>query len=333
MSGNRGPANPGLAKVQHYVPQCLLRGFASGKSDQVWVLDKSNDKPAFQTAIRNVAAEKDFYNFDTPDGVASLEPVLSHIEDRAAGVLRRVRREGTLSSLTLMDEAVLALFTAVQIQRTQSFRLKIADTQAQLAVKMGHLARQQGATEEKVAEALARDIPQGEAAAKAVSLGMIGTAPNLVPLLLSKIRLVAKAAPGTHFYLSDNPVAMYNEIDHGPYGNIGLAVRGIQIFLPISSDLLLFSLCQSYESQFRANAAGAQALLKNVKDGAQREELELMLSLNQSFVTAMDTGDAMVLSPDVVLRANWLQVVYGERFLFSKSNDFDVVREMIEKNP
>src|SRR4051812_43596423 len=120
---DRGPTNPGLAKIQHYVPQCLLRGFAAGKSDKVWAVDKSGDRPAFQTAIKNVAAEKDFYNFETPEGLVTLEHALSGLETRVAGVLRRIRREERLDSITSADDEALALFTAVQLQRTQSFRL------------------------------------------------------------------------------------------------------------------------------------------------------------------------------------------------------------------
>ena len=31
-----------IAKVQHYVPQFLLRNFGNGKKDQVWVYDKTS---------------------------------------------------------------------------------------------------------------------------------------------------------------------------------------------------------------------------------------------------------------------------------------------------
>ncbi|MDB5789306.1 DUF4238 domain-containing protein [Caballeronia mineralivorans] len=55
-------AHNGIAKVQHYVPQFLLRNFGTGKKDQLHVFNKATDK-TFLTNARNVAAESRFYDF------------------------------------------------------------------------------------------------------------------------------------------------------------------------------------------------------------------------------------------------------------------------------
>jgi len=60
-------------------------------------------------------------------------------------------------------------------------------------------------------------------------------------LALAQQRLFSWRESGTwrSFYLGDNPVlALNNTRDFGPYGNIGLAVPGIEIYLPLTSDLL-----------------------------------------------------------------------------------------------
>lgn len=57
------------AKQQHYVPKLLLRGFAEGPNEQVYVFDKATDR-AFRTSIRNIAGEVGFYDIDTPEGLA-----------------------------------------------------------------------------------------------------------------------------------------------------------------------------------------------------------------------------------------------------------------------
>jgi len=54
------------------------------------------------------------------------------------------------------------------------------------------------------------------------------------------------------FWLSDNPVVLHNDEDLGPRGNIGLAVPGIQVYLPVSPTLLLGLLCFSQEAKIRA---------------------------------------------------------------------------------
>jgi hypothetical protein len=56
-----------LAKLQHYVPQFYLRSFASegGKTPRIWCYDKARQK-AFKTNIKNVAAERNFYEKSWP---------------------------------------------------------------------------------------------------------------------------------------------------------------------------------------------------------------------------------------------------------------------------
>src|SRR5437867_1963888 len=54
-------------------------------------------------------------------------------------------------------------------------------------------------------------------------------------IALREFRL-AEAAPGRGFYLGDNPVCLHNARTFGPYGNLGLAVPGIEIYLPLSSN-------------------------------------------------------------------------------------------------
>ena len=49
-----------IAKVQHYVPQFLLRNFGNGKKDQLWgFYDKTSDR-SFPTNAKNVASESRF---------------------------------------------------------------------------------------------------------------------------------------------------------------------------------------------------------------------------------------------------------------------------------
>lgn len=45
------------AKIQHYVPQFLLRNFGSGKKDCVWVLDKSSDT-IFKSNAKNIVCKR-----------------------------------------------------------------------------------------------------------------------------------------------------------------------------------------------------------------------------------------------------------------------------------
>jgi hypothetical protein len=54
-----------LPKVQHYVPQFILRNHCKGRKDLLWTFDKQNSK-TFQSNIRNLAAASYFYDADSP---------------------------------------------------------------------------------------------------------------------------------------------------------------------------------------------------------------------------------------------------------------------------
>src|ERR1039457_907549 len=56
----------------HYIPQFLLRGFASAKRKQVYVFDKSNDNE-FRSSVRNLACQRDFYDPDLDKWLGKLE--------------------------------------------------------------------------------------------------------------------------------------------------------------------------------------------------------------------------------------------------------------------
>jgi hypothetical protein len=50
--------------------------------------------------------------------------------------------------------------------------------------------------------------------------------------------LLAEPAEGRSFYLGDNPVCLNNMHKTDPYGNLGLGVTGIEIYMPLASNLL-----------------------------------------------------------------------------------------------
>ena len=329
---NAPPRHPGLAKVQHYVPKCLLRGFTAGKSDKVWVYDKQSDRKPFVTAVKNVAAEQGFYNLDTPQGTATLEPFLGRVEDRVAAILRIIRREESLATLTELDTMGLAVFAAIQMQRTASFRLNIADMEEQLSARMRDIGTGYGIPDHHLDANMPGARKMTDAELKALTLSMTADAARLGPLVYEKSLILCKAPAGDPFLLSDNPVALHNMQDHGLRGNLGLAVEGIEIYLPISSQLLLWWVCPSYEKLFRENLSSAETVLPYAPMD-QRGKLERLLSGNKQFLTALDAGNPLLFSTDNMLHANSLQVHYAARFVFAPTADFALVREMIEKYP
>jgi Short chain fatty acids transporter len=67
--------------------------------------------------------------------------------------------------------------------------------------------------------------------------------------LLNKDWYPLETKPEHPLYVSDNPVVPENRTEFGPYGNIGLTVFGIQMYLPLSSTLMLAMYCPSIREQ------------------------------------------------------------------------------------
>ena len=106
------------AKVQHYVPQFLLRNFGSGKKDQVWVFDKTTER-SFFTHAKNIASESRFYDFELDGACVSLEPYLSKIESAAKPILAHILRADSLGELDDTARTTLAAFFSIHLTRTR----------------------------------------------------------------------------------------------------------------------------------------------------------------------------------------------------------------------
>ena len=113
------------ATDHHYVPQFLLRGFATVKRKQVYVFDKSNDNE-FRSSVRNLACQRDFYD-------PRLDEWLGKLEIIAAPIILTIRDKRTLSHLTEENVQWLAAFVAVQEVRTLHNRAVMGSIVGQMA--------------------------------------------------------------------------------------------------------------------------------------------------------------------------------------------------------
>jgi len=95
------------------------------------------------------------------------------------------------------------------------------------------------------------------------------------------------------FWTSDNPVALYNPIDYSNKSGIGFAVRGIQIHLPINSELLLLVLDPT--------------------------------SYNLSAVK-------IIKKPEQITDENEIQLYNATRFVISSDADFSLAKRMREED-
>src|SRR4051812_21414609 len=99
-------------RIQHYVPQFLLRNFANPRG-QLAVFDKANGR-SFSTSPKGVAAEAWFYDFiDGKGDPQSLEQALGRLEGGMAAIIAGIIEKQSLAHLTNDEQSGLAFFAAV----------------------------------------------------------------------------------------------------------------------------------------------------------------------------------------------------------------------------
>ena len=307
--------NKSFPKTQHYVPQFLLRNFALTGKEQLHVYDKREGR-SFRANVRKVAAENGLYDLESPDGKISAEPMLSRLEGDASKAFGKLLKSQNVRSLSLDDKVVISLFTGVQMLRVTNMVEVMFDVTETIRKKISGMPENAVEARKQARECLVNNL---------------SLAKDFAPEFLNKTWLLLKAHEKSEFYISDNPVAMHN-IHGTPFrGSLGLAVKGIEIYLPISPKLTLAFFCKSKEQSWLVSKAQYD-LLKDLKIAIP----ENLSSSKQAFFEAirgLETGDPVQVSEQVTDFQNELQVWHSSRFLFSKKGEFDLAKNAIKQNP
>lgn len=247
----------------------------------------------------------------------SIESKLSTLESIASGLIKQIVRDESLSSLKGEDKLILSFFIGAQFFRGKHVRESMAEMQRILKEKIiesgADLSNVEGyyeASEEEI---------------KKASTDLVLNAKEYVPLFYNKMWLLFKTSKSYPFMISDNPVTLQNLVDHGLLGNLGLAVKGIEIYFPISKRLNLGILCRSHEEEFRA-------IIEELPSGSLEVD-NVFTKKIKPFIDGMNKGSAIPTEPENVLNANSLQVRESSRYVYSSRPDFSLVREMISENP
>ena len=133
--------------LQHTVPQLILRQFAIKEDSPIWVFDKQEER-SYATSIRNIAAEKGFYDISINGKVASVDPAVTCLEGATAPILQKIVESKSLVTITQQEKVTLSVFLAVQFVRTKEQRLKFEWLSKELKKRF----REMGATEEQLQE-------------------------------------------------------------------------------------------------------------------------------------------------------------------------------------
>lgn len=301
-------AYQGIAKVQHYVPQFLLRNFGIGKKDKLHVLDKLTGK-IFITNTKNIAAESRFYDFTINEQDLTIETMLSKLEASAKPIIQSILENDSLAQLTAQDRTQLSIFLAVQMTRSKWHREQFRELpqllEQTLRNRFGADANFSG-----IAEYL--QTPDKNELAMHTASSVLQAGENYAPHFANKLWALAGTDAKHPFQLGDNPIGMQNMINMEPMGNIGLAVRGIEIYFPLSPRRLLALWCPSHMSML---------------ESAARYDTYLAQAL-----AAVTEKRVFHYRPENVMNANSIQIGYAERFVFSSNGNFSLALEMLKNN-
>jgi hypothetical protein len=314
----------GISKVQHYVPQFLLRNFGNGKKDQIWVYDKSSDR-AFPTNAKNVASESRFYDFEVEGEQASLEPWLSDLENHAKSVISTILQADSLIALTDGQRHTLASFLAVQLTRTKTFREEWNSLPRILREHLEKSGAQVAPGSQ--AEQLLRQVTENESKEQTARI-ILGAPATYSATLLAKDWVLAATTRRHPFVLSDNPLVRQNMNSRSHRGNLGLATEGIEIYFPLSPTRALALWCPTISGLVHR---AANSLTRRHGDVPATSAFgpHGLLSLSHALLS----GRPAQYSPENVDNFNSLQVAWSERYVFSSIDDFALAKEMLTNNP
>jgi hypothetical protein len=293
----------------HYVPQLLLRGFATTESEHLFAFDKSTGA-IFRSSIRNLACERGFYQLQDRVDPNRVDRWLTELEDTAGPIIRSLCARKTLSPLQPKERECLATFIAVQHIRTRQHREVAADINKQMANALRGMGTEPNSvknfrefTESEMRESTIHDVHD---------LAVI-----LAPHILNKKWLLLSAAPGTEFWIGDHPVVLANTLNPGDglISTLGFAVPGIEIYLPIGYELTLGCLWPTI---------AANGLLSQSVSPTPR---------NDEFLRAFAGSEPLKLGAENMKYHNSLQAIRAERFIFSLRDNFDLLQEMLMTFP
>lgn len=317
-----------MAQKQHYVPKFILHHFLSdAEKEHVSVYDKHDDK-IFVTSLENIMAENRFHDLALDDSSPSFEPIASKIEEIVLPIYRQIIEQRKLSN-TAEEIGALSYLMAFQFVRTKGYRHFFDDVDK--AVKAHRSAM--GYSDRKI-EGWAELTEESR---KEIHLTtMLDGIDKYAPLIASKDFFLIAAGDGRSFYLSDNPVALHNDRQFGPYGNLGFAVPGIQIYMPLSSDLSVAAWCPSILNQRRERLQKvcerhvedemASGNIRLSQKSLAVEKLCVDMEARDELLNAAKFGTPLNSSKENMdfYNSNETRVAY--RFVISSDANFDVAR-------
>lgn len=328
----------GGAQHQHYVPRHILRGFLStdekeAAAERVRVFDLDTGR-AFTTKIDNIMGERRYNDWwADADTRLTIEPAVGKIEDFVLPLITRLREIKRLD-LSEQEHAEIALLLAFQFCRVKAMREVMIRVEQQFRSgiekrgwSMDQIDGWRPLDEDRLKEDHVRQQMHSLA--------------SFTEAMADKVFFLAEPPSHMSLYIGDNPVVMANDVKQGPWGNLGLNVPFIQIYMPIAQDLLLCAYSKEVLGKLmREHDEAMVEVRSDVMGKLMRGEIEqsLVKPLLDEFdesdgvrelLRRIRSGKPTQLGVEHVLRCNALQALYAVRHVIDSRGDFDAARSVL----
>jgi len=288
-------------KVQHYVPQFYLNYFCN-EQERLWVFDKQENK-SFTTNPKNVGAEGYFYDLNQKNPNQQeqfLENLFADFEANFAVLFSEFIAGVSSGEITVLDQttkSVLSKYLTIQILRTNETR----EHQFQLIKTLKQSIIDKGWGDQIDFSKFGLDESQIDRKDGHIHnlLMNIPARDALDEALSNHIWLVFKNKTGMPLYTSDHPVVKNPNIWDPVRSMSGYNSEGIELAFPLTPDII-FSIG---ERTFFKNAEAAENLVLDITDEQN------------------------------IIYFNSLQVTNSYRQVYSKTDNFDLPKEMVNTHP
>jgi hypothetical protein len=322
-----------LPRYNHYVPSFILDNFAT--NGKLSIFDKHTGRQ-FKLPPYRAMGEKDFNNVRVGSTVLSFESKFTYIENLAAPIIADIIQRKSLASLDPMDEATLHTFVIVQLLRSK--RRRLDHTLVTSEIKKRWPEVDLNPLKDKVAD---------EEFEKFFALNFsLSKLDELVAPLAAKHSYLLIKDCKNEVYISDTPVVMHNAKQYGPYGNIGIAVPHIEIYFPLSYDLVLAYLCPlTIKTTEEAHASADQSINLifgrkflspqglSVADRLAIEQSRAEVKRAKSYYAMIRNERAAPMNSDALLFLNSLQTLSSFRYLACRTDDFAFATRALSERP
>lgn len=306
----------GRVKNEHYVPQSYLRSFAN-KKEQIFVYDKVK-KASYINKVSQVASEGKYFDIPLHDGhnvpeiekmnkEQTIEKYFSEdIEGPYKKYLDMIRTRYLMTfnpdrkvAITKEEKKHLSYLIAIQMLRTKKYRDDVGAMDSKISQMLVDLIGEKEIPNYESGDVTV-NVP--EVNKKLMQVSMLfdpETIGSFAKELYKHFWFVLVNNTEQPFYTSDNPVVKHahKKDEFISYG--GLASEGVEIALPLTSNLILVMFERSFHSE--------------------------LLPLENKF--------AHISSEEHVDFYNYLQVSQSNRQIYCLTNKFDLIEQIKKEQP